>query len=317
MARKLAKVLKTEVMGDLSALGQLLQSYGRGKDTILAHITPEEAEMLKDRGGRGSTNPQTGLLEFETLPEVTVSASRYSPSLGVSGGYGGTSRSEEGATSSPYYTGTVYAPEPMAVPRGGEALPAVTPPPPATLGAQAPAAAAPQEESFATKLRRQAGAAVKDLTAADILKGVAIGGLGLTGARAGRGAAAQAREAADQQRAIAEQYQKMGRQMAGGAVAGQLSPASLQAYQAYQARLAQEAEKSGGVGVTQAAGQLEAFRQTLLANQLDYGLKVAQIGDNYAVGAIRTALQADADTAANTQNFYALLASIVAGRRPG
>lgn len=311
MARKLAKVLKTEVMGDLSALGQLLQSYGRGKDTILAHITPEEAEMLKDRGGRGSTNPQTGLLEFETLPEVTVSGSRYLPSIGVSGGYGtsgGTSRAPEEYTVStglPAEGGFGVTRPPVAAAPEAAAIP------PPTLAQQAP-----PEEGFATKLSRQAKAAVKDLTAADILKGVAIGGLGLTGARAQRGAAAQARTAADQQRAIAEQYQKMGRQMAGGAVAGQLSPASLQAYQAYQARLAQEAEKSGGVGVTQAAGQLEAFRQTLLANQLDYGLKVAQIGDNYAVGAIRTALQADADTASNTQNFYALLASIVAGQRP-
>jgi len=50
---------------DLAALAQLLRSKGRGKDTVLAHITPKEAALLKKRGGRGSTNPITGLLEFD------------------------------------------------------------------------------------------------------------------------------------------------------------------------------------------------------------------------------------------------------------
>lgn len=46
-----------------------LQRLGRGRDTILAHITPREAAMLKAKGGRGSRNPMTGLLEFETSGE--------------------------------------------------------------------------------------------------------------------------------------------------------------------------------------------------------------------------------------------------------
>ena len=50
---------------DLSALAQIIQSKGRGRDTVLAHITPQEAALLKKRGGRGSTNPDTGLPEFE------------------------------------------------------------------------------------------------------------------------------------------------------------------------------------------------------------------------------------------------------------
>jgi hypothetical protein len=61
MASKLSSSLKT----DLPALAELLRSKGRGKDTVLAHITPKEAALLKRRGGRGSVNPYTGLLEFE------------------------------------------------------------------------------------------------------------------------------------------------------------------------------------------------------------------------------------------------------------
>lgn len=49
----------------LRSAAQLVQSAGRGKDTVLAHIMPEEAALLKALGGRGSRNPKTGLLEFE------------------------------------------------------------------------------------------------------------------------------------------------------------------------------------------------------------------------------------------------------------
>jgi len=42
----------------------LLQQAGRNGDTILAHINPAEAGMLKAAGGSGTINPETGLLEF-------------------------------------------------------------------------------------------------------------------------------------------------------------------------------------------------------------------------------------------------------------
>jgi hypothetical protein len=44
---------------------QRLASYGRGGDTMLAHINPEEAALLKARGGSGTINPNTGLPEFK------------------------------------------------------------------------------------------------------------------------------------------------------------------------------------------------------------------------------------------------------------
>jgi hypothetical protein len=66
MAKKLAQVLKTDIMGtiDLPYLAKIVQSKGRKGDTVLAHITRKEAEMLKRRGGSGTTNPETGLPEF-------------------------------------------------------------------------------------------------------------------------------------------------------------------------------------------------------------------------------------------------------------
>jgi hypothetical protein len=48
----------------LQAIAQDLQSKGRNGDTILAHINPQEAQMLKAAGGSGTINPATGLREF-------------------------------------------------------------------------------------------------------------------------------------------------------------------------------------------------------------------------------------------------------------
>ena len=81
MSRTLSKSLGT----DLAALAQVLRSKGRGRDTVLAHITPQEAALLKRRGGRGSINPDTGLPEFENgdisfdFGESGASASDWTP----------------------------------------------------------------------------------------------------------------------------------------------------------------------------------------------------------------------------------------------
>ena len=60
----------------LSGQYKNLASKGRYGDTMLAHITPEEAALLKARGGAGTINPQTGLREFygfnqfQFLPQI-------------------------------------------------------------------------------------------------------------------------------------------------------------------------------------------------------------------------------------------------------
>jgi hypothetical protein len=49
---------------NIKQIAQELQSYGRNGDTMLAHITPEEAEVLSLLGGSGTINPNTGLPEY-------------------------------------------------------------------------------------------------------------------------------------------------------------------------------------------------------------------------------------------------------------
>lgn len=65
MAEAKVKKLLDQLSGaEIRQLGQLLAKMGEGGDTILAHITPEEAAMLKANGGSGEPNPKTGLPAF-------------------------------------------------------------------------------------------------------------------------------------------------------------------------------------------------------------------------------------------------------------
>lgn len=54
-------------MQDLRKAAKQLQAAGRGDDRILAHITPEEAALLKRQGGAGTINPVTGLPEYGNI----------------------------------------------------------------------------------------------------------------------------------------------------------------------------------------------------------------------------------------------------------
>lgn len=60
-----------------------LQDYGRFGDTMLAHISPEEAHLLRQHGGSGTINPHTGLPEFFSWKKL---AGAILPHLGFVGG---------------------------------------------------------------------------------------------------------------------------------------------------------------------------------------------------------------------------------------
>ena len=47
-----------------------LARRGRVGDTMMAHISPEEAAMLKARGGAGTINPQTGYPQYFSLKKL-------------------------------------------------------------------------------------------------------------------------------------------------------------------------------------------------------------------------------------------------------
>lgn len=54
-------------IANLSPVAKAIAAQGRNGDTMLAHITPAEARMLKKHGGSGTINPATGLPEFANI----------------------------------------------------------------------------------------------------------------------------------------------------------------------------------------------------------------------------------------------------------
>jgi len=322
MAKQIARLLRSEltVSDELSKIAKLLQSKGRGKDTILAHITPKEAELLKKLGGSGTKNPETGLLEFQggdegiemgadLAPEQRFTPEQdYAQEVAPDAQYALPSPATVGV--SPEAKGvTGFRAEPQAfVPTPVSAGREPTYVPPTLTAPQiapTPTAAAPKD--FTDKL--------KDYLSdpANLAKlGLGIGGAGLGAMRARQGAK-QIQAATEEQKALGVPYQTQGRELVRAAQAGELTPTSSQAYQAMQAQLAQSQATRGGVGTAQAAAQLEAFRQQLLQNQYTYGLQVANIGDQYVSGAIRTGLQLDQQLQQATSNFYTNLAAVAGG----
>ena len=330
---------------DMPTLAKMLARKGRGKDTVLAHITPKEAALLKAGGGRGSVNPDTGLLEFEGgfewFSPSTWGEGLSSAANTVNSWFGG------GETPSSSYSpaaesgiGSTIASYLPSYSSGGSYTPAGTSPSfqsaveglPSSFASQVQAPYTPQALGLqsvtpdtygaATELTQRPTAApapskgIMDtlgLKGGDLVKLGLAGGLGVMGMSQANKAAKQGQAQVAQQQKIAAPYQQQGQALAGAALRGELSPQSQQSYQAMQAQLKQGVESRGGVGAMQSAQALEAFRNQLLTNQYTYGIQVAQIGDNIALGAIRTGMQLDQNLQAATQNFYTNLANVAAG----
>ena len=355
MAKQIARLLKADIQetSDLKSIAKMLSKKGRGGDTMLAHITPKEARILKEAGGAGTVNPDTGLMEFfdigeygfdygadyaKSIPDYIppqqaaespytfadgqatspidftqqTAASDYTPvnydvGYGQPTGVGVTAPGTQqvGVTApADFYptpeiaTQRVVSPYQLSVPAVQTAAEGT--PPPSAL------------QKYVTEPLKQ----LKDATglgAADLLR---VGGAG-AGALAGRAqaqkAAQQIQQATQEQKQMGKPYQEKGAELQRAALAGELTPQSAQAMQALRAQMAQGIEARGGVGVAQAQAQMEAFRQNLLQNQYNFGLQVSQIGDQMALGAIRTGMQLDQQLAQANQAFYTQLAAIAGG----
>jgi hypothetical protein len=313
MSKKIARLLKTDVMADMDmpALAQILASRGRGGDSMLAHITPKEAALLRKHGGAGTVNPDTGLQEFydwtgnpmsdvastETSAPPVQPVDVYSQQSGMFDFPGGF---EQAMASVPEMPVAPAAPVQQfgMMPQIPDQFAA----PPISPDIAAPAAAAP-EESFFDKTKKyltkpgQGGVTP--------LERLGVAGLSaIPGIYQARQAAAQGQAAKQEQQKLARPYQEQGKQLVAQAQRGELTAPNQQQIQAMQARMAQNVAARGGVGADQAANQLEAFRQQLLANQYDLGLKVSGIGDQIAIGAIKTGLQADQYVNQLTNSYY-------------
>jgi hypothetical protein len=331
----MAKLLMKSLSADLPALAELIRSQGRGRDTVLAHITPQEAALLKKRGGSGSMNPSTGLPEFQEdySYDIGFGEGVYNPPVEAA--------DIQGADFTPQQVQDYGYTTPMDYYSGGAGGGGFEPAPGVAqdiFQIQQPAYggdAEAQEGGFyggrtptaAEFARTQPGfqeAVAPSRSVMDRLgiteKDAARLGLGalLTGGLTAqnlsrtRQAQQQAEASREELARLGRPYQETGAQLRGAAERGELTPVNRQILNAARAQLQQGVATRGGVGAAQAQNQIADLTQRLIQNQFDLGLRISNIGDQYIQGAIRTGLQADqAINSANSQ-FYSQLAQMAA-----
>jgi len=315
MSRALSKSLGT----DLAALAQVLRSKGRGRDTVLAHITPKEAALLKRRGGSGTINPETGLPEYFE-GDVSVDIPTYSEDQfqqAVSGDLpSGTGDYVDPSTYAPTPTAPAADPNAGAQPQYSEAQfnqAAQGQLPSGTGDYQAPP---PDKPGFMSQ--------VSDYLTnpANLAKLGLLGAGALFGAKQGQTASTQAADATGKIAAIAPQItdrsaqaqqqlqniaanarttgtqaaqdlsalgapaKTLGTSMMTGATAGNLTPANQAAFAALKAQSEQGISQRGGVGAMQAGVAQQNAQAQLAQQQLQQGLATYQQGASYDAQAV-------------------------------
>jgi hypothetical protein len=313
--------------GDLRKIARLLQDKGRNGDTILAHINPREAALLREQGGSGTINPETGLMEFEDglpdlggyekvpeglfegayIPETTGyesvpaglfegAAPEFSDQLFATRSLAGAPQAETSYFDQAYRAGALpqldRGPIPdtsrLATVRPFQETQAQIAAEPLRTGAGAPG-----EKSFLESL--QGGDKAR-------LGLGALGGLqtALTARKARQGS----QQAAQQIRDIGAPYQQRGLAEQAAAARGELTPVNQQALEAQRARAAQAGVARGGVGIAQQQRAEEDLRNRLLAAQQDFGLKLSGIGDQYTAKAIQEGIRADSEISAMYGQYF-------------
>ena len=325
----------TKIGTDVRKIAALLRAKAP-EGHMLAYISPEEAQVLKDRGGSGKPHADTGIPSFELDDDLarqgdTTVTSTPSPDIST-GNYGGDIQYGGELKPLPSYDiepspvanvqvgaptqGAVSAPPEQAIQPIQGYVPTPTAPVSTPSGAYNPALDAGQGDYPSTgKIGQEAttkdtGKGMSEQT----MKQLGIAGLGaLLGASQARKAAASGQAGAQQLQQLATPYQVQGQQLQAQAQAGQLTPAGQQSLQALQAQVAQGAQARGGVGVQQGAAAVEALRQQLLAGQYQLGLQISGIGDKIATGAIQAGMQADQYTNQLTSSYFNNIARIASG----
>jgi len=333
MASALRKM--TSVGADVRQIAALLQAKAP-QGHMLAYITPKEAALLKAQGGSGEPDAETGVPSFEVGATGGESYGDYYDNTSAPAeSYSGPSGAEESATVGlpPQTSETISAPPPPEISIFGnqpvnyqaEFGGAPVPETPATYGEAGQPRTTAELMTLAGRLGPTGEAVKPEKPYADRLSealGISkdtLGKLGVAGIQGllGGRQAAQAREAGQAGRrdiqAVAAPYQAQGQQLQAAAQRGELTPTGQQAIAAARAQAAQGAQARGGVGAQQMEAQVQALRNQLLQQQYDYGLKLSGIGDQMALGAIRTGMQADQYANQLTSSYFNNVARVAAG----
>ena len=327
----------TRMGADVRQIARLLQAKAP-EGHMLAYITPDEAKLLKSQGGSGQEHEDTGVPSFDTGDSGGYDT----------GGFEGMTQEQLPPSTAPVQL-EVGGAAPVGRPEAANIPPAFNPPATAPVKMDSgPAQAVPSQFDSYANLAGKFGEVVnpyaapqeavsfetakepsptlgqryKDLASSlgikeDTLGKIGIGGLqAVLGAYQSNKAAEQGQAAKKEQQGLAAPYQQKGAELQRAAQAGELTPAGQQQLQAVQAQAAQAASSRGGVGAQQSQAQIEAFRNQLLQQQYDYGLKLSGIGDQIALGAIKTGMQADQYVNQLTSNYYNNIARTLYGAPP-
>jgi hypothetical protein len=317
----------TRVGADVRQIARLLQAKAP-ENHMLAYITPEEAQLLKDRGGSGMPDPETGIPSFAPVYDSSgygftedtaydfgpAPTEQFVPPQETSSYY---QQAENAQVAAPASTSEFFNYQPVGQPGvrlggtsgvqagGFDVAPEINIPPSPTYGVTGGKALSELtgdipsgEKNIMARLAETTG--LKEETLARL----GLGGItALLNAPTIKKAREQSQRGRQDMEALAAPYLQMGAELQRQAQAGELTPVARQQLQASQAQAAQAASARGGVGAQQTAARIEALRSQLLQQQYDYGLKLSGIGDQISLGAIKTGLQADQVVNQMTNNY--------------
>jgi hypothetical protein len=285
---------------------------GRGRDKVLAHITPEEADMLIQAGGSGSINPNTGLpefqpmyddydfgyvdnpsMEFENLPDMqettplpSFNIQPYQPPAYLTRDFGAETGAQGGFEELPF------------TPRAQPAPAVVSPLAPMSQISTRPVAPI-EQPSFLERTGQKLEQFAREKPTTARLAGAGTNLLlsGLLARRAGREREAFAQELRQNAAPYAQAQQEALQRAQGGG----MTAAQQRAFDIAQAR-ARQGLSGQNLGTGSAAAGIQsgqAARARSLARQesFDEALNLAKIRDSYLREAARQELQADTDLA--------------------
>jgi hypothetical protein len=324
----------TRIGADVRQIARLLQAKAP-ENHMLAYITPEEAQFLKARGGSGMPDPETGVLSFAPVseyadigPQVDYTPSESFTSFPPVAQVEAQAPAQETSFAPQNYfnagdnfgfygmqeRGSSFA-QPYSEGQGFQARPDLlyaTPNLPKGLDVSPPEAlVTPKGAEDLNLMERLSG---KTGMSKESLARLGLAGIqAIIGAQASKRAAEQGQRGRAETQALAAPYQAKGAELQRQAQSGELTPVARQQLQAIQAQVAQSASARGGVGAQQSAARVEAIRNQLLQQQNDYGMKLTSIGDQIALGAIRTGLQADQFANQLTSSYFTNIMRTLAG----
>jgi hypothetical protein len=310
---------------------------------MLAHITPEEAEMLLQAGGSGTVNPETGLPEFQPIGNYDFDPDIYGFGYGQEGEFGvapgmGTappdiSRYQQMPSLQDFISRPGLTPEFRSASNIPQVQPDYTPfyqrPTPPGGMPEAPFSAADLESRFrgapkpvGPALATQPPPGVSDRIAQTLQESPNLRQLLATGAaslpallnaarmrREGRRSAEELRQLGAPIRAEAENLRRQ-------ALGGGLTPQQARQMEAQRARMLQSGAQRGVTSGTQQAmieNQLSRQRAELGQTNLENALRQLGVANAYDEQAIRAKLASDRDTAAALEDVLGNLIRSYAG----